>query len=131
MRVPHQQRQLRYSNYDPRPVEYRKLENRNDTFRNTCINYQASHAGSMPSMQLFPPANPCAMIYDHDYLKQDGIAKFFSEEKQTTITDAEVNTIEVETRGQSANKVWRQEREKRITASNFGTIVKSTERRTS
>ena len=28
--------------YDPRPVKYRKLEGREDTFRNLCVNFQVS-----------------------------------------------------------------------------------------
>lgn len=45
------------------------------------------------------------------------------------ITASEVLEIERDTRGQGSSRRWMEERRKRITASNFGTICKATERR--
>ena len=47
----------------------------------------------------------------------------------TKISSDEAAAIELATRGQQATKRWKTERLKRITASNFATICKATERR--
>ena len=47
----------------------------------------------------------------------------------TSITEEEIVRIELATRNQADSKVWKKERQIRITASNFGSICKATDRR--
>ena len=42
------------------------------------------------------------------------------------ITEGDSTEIELKTRGQAGNKLWKEERAKRITSSNFGSIAKAT-----
>ena len=55
-----------------------------------------------------------------DFLHSIGVSK---------ITQPEVVSIEVKTRSQAKSDLWVEERTKRLTASHFGEICKSTERR--
>ena len=55
--------------------------------------------------------------------------EFLAQERLSSISAEEVASIEEKTRSQSENKMWHDERKKRITASNFGTIYHATDRR--
>ncbi|XP_014675880.1 PREDICTED: uncharacterized protein LOC106815870 [Priapulus caudatus] len=84
----------------------------------------------MPVVQLYQPANPHALNFMHDYVMRSGEA-FLRKSKLKEISDDEINKIEENTRDQSASKLWKAERSKRITASRFGSINKATARQNS
>jgi hypothetical protein len=113
--------------FDPRPLEFRQTAGYGEVVRNTCINGTMAGASMM---QLYAPANPRAYILDHDYWSQENpYDRFLKSIGVLSLAQDEINVIEAKTRGQAASAVWRQERCKRLSASNFGTICKSTERR--
>ena len=51
---------------------------------------------------------------------------FLDSMRMESITEAEIIALEFQTRGQSSNSKWTDERSKRLTSSNFGRIVKAT-----
>jgi hypothetical protein len=111
--------------FDPRPSEFVGNDGYSHFFRNTYINSGSFH--NAPIMQVFHPSNPYAVIQDHDYLysgTDDPFDQYLSRLRITEISDAEITDIEKATVGQSSNEMWKQERLKRLSASNFGQICK-------
>jgi hypothetical protein len=80
-------------------------------------------------MQTFPPANRRAICHDHHYLASSPEDEFLKEQNISNISEGDREEIERATRTQAASKIWREERGKRLTASNFGMICKTTEKR--
>ncbi|XP_038063170.1 uncharacterized protein LOC119733878 [Patiria miniata] len=93
-----------------------------DHFRNVWINSQAK---DLPIRQLYAPANIFAVTHDHDYLELTHEEYFLKSLNVTNITENDLEQVEEATRGQSTNKFWKEERRKRLHASNFGRICKS------
>ncbi|XP_052271822.1 uncharacterized protein LOC127872536 [Dreissena polymorpha] len=112
--------------FDPRPEEFRNAANYQDHFRNVCLNFPG--ISEMPIFQTFEPANTKAVALDHDYLKLTPEENFLERILVTKISSAVVVDIEKKTLGQSTNKLWIEERSKRIPSSMFGKICKSTQR---
>ena len=71
-----------------------------------------------------------AIASDHDYLQRHPAERWLKDANISHISDDEIKYIESSTTGQSKNKMWQQERCKRLQASNFGGICKAIERTT-
>ncbi|ESO99637.1 hypothetical protein LOTGIDRAFT_173646 [Lottia gigantea] len=71
----------------------------------TCT--KANYGGSMPAMQLVPPANLHGVLVDHDYLEYDAAYQFLVDEKLISINDEDVSFIEFHTRGQNKCREWK------------------------
>ena len=115
--------------FDPRPAKFVNQVGYQDYFRNACINSTLFHDAAIS--QVFYPANPHAVILDHCYLYADSLDPFDEYLKSlriTEITETEISDIQSATIGQITNPVWKTEKQKRLTASNFGQICKLTER---
>ena len=112
--------------FDPRPEKYRNCAYYNDYFRNVCLNHRG--VSKFPISQLYPPANVYAVASDHDYLEGHPEDRWLKDASISQISEDRVKYIESSTTGQSKNKIWKQERCKRLTASNFGRICKATNR---
>jgi hypothetical protein len=79
--------------------------------------------------QLIEPANPFAVLLDHDYVSvMDPFEQFLKSMRVCEITESEIRDLEVATVGQADNLLWKSERLKRISASRFGRICKMTDR---
>ncbi|CAD6207448.1 GSCOCG00012702001-RA-CDS, partial [Cotesia congregata] len=87
--------------------------------RNRAINYAASYKTTMPFLRLFAPADTYCAIWDHNYTNIDPEERLLDELKLLSVTAEDIETIERETRGQAASKIWFKQRHFRITASNF------------
>ncbi|KAH3870320.1 hypothetical protein DPMN_033502 [Dreissena polymorpha] len=111
--------------FDPRPEEFRNAANYQDHFRNVCLNFPG--ISEMPIFQTFEPANTKAVALDHVYLKLTPEDNFLERILVTKISSAVVVDIEKKTLGQSTNKLWIEERSKRIPSSMFEKICKSTQ----
>lgn len=94
-------------------------EEYNKRFRSLVTNYSSS---SMPMKQLYEPANPFAVEWDHCYCNVSNETKLLQSFNLISISPEEATAIELETRGQASNTKWRNHREVRITASKFHTI---------
>ena len=112
--------------FDPRPPQYRKSKSYPDYFRNVCLNF--NEITSMPISHLFPPANSLAVAHDHDYLKYTPEELFLNSICVGEINESQKSFLEINTRGQSRNPLWKEERLKRLQSSEFGRICKATER---
>lgn len=112
--------------YDPRPQEYRNDSSYKDYFRNICLNFR--EIKSMPVSHLFPPANSLAIAHDHDYLMHTPEDTFLNAICVGEISDLQKSTLEIDTRGQNQNPLWKEERLKRLQSSEFGRICKATDR---
>ncbi|XP_045172918.2 uncharacterized protein LOC123534648 [Mercenaria mercenaria] len=112
--------------FDPRPEQFRNSVSYQDHFRNACLNFPG--ISKMPIFQTFEPANTKAVALDHDYLKLSPEENFLQKIFVTKISDETVIDIEKKTMGQSVNKLWKEERTKRLPSSMFGKICKSTDR---
>ena len=111
--------------FDPRPAEYRNTPEFNTHFRNVWMNATAK---DLPIRQLFEPANILAVCHDHDYMEFTHEEYFLKSLNISSITESDLKQVERATRGQNNNKQWKEERRKRIHASNFGRICKSGDR---
>ncbi|CAH4034427.1 unnamed protein product [Pieris brassicae] len=76
----------------------------------------------MPLKQLYEPANPHAIEWDHSYSKEGTEEKLLRMLNLLSISPAQVAAIEIETRGQAQNNMWSKHCEVRITASKCHTI---------
>jgi len=113
--------------FDPRPVEFQNQTGFHAYFTNTCINSSVMYQS--PISQTYVIANPYAVLTDHSYFTLDEpIDSFLRSLRITEITEYDVKAVQVETIGQSTNIQWKNERKKRISASNFGCICKMTDR---
>ena len=112
--------------YDPRPERFRGNKGYTDFVRNLVCNF--SHQEPMPIEGTIEPANPHAITSDHTYSTLNLEDQFFSANSISSITPAERNEIEEKTRDQGKSNVWKSERTKRLTSSNFGRICTATER---
>lgn len=92
-----------------------------------CVCWQSG--ANMPVRQLFKPASIPGLAHDHSYGKMSMEEDFLHNARVTDITTEEVAEIEKETRGQATSRKWHETRTYRLTASRFGEICKSTERR--
>jgi len=114
--------------FNPVPADYcESQEQLNCRIRNETINYAASSHCSVPLLQCYTPANIDAFNNDHDYLKLSPADNFLLSEHISPegISIFHAENIEHLTRGQSFSKEWHSERCKRLQSSNFGHIVKA------
>jgi hypothetical protein len=112
--------------FDPRPAEYRNTKWYPSYFQNICLNYKG--ISTMPIFQTVAPANTLAAAHDHDYLQETPESNFLTAIGISDISKNERDSIEQQTRGQSKNERWFEEREIRLQSSNFGRICKATDR---
>lgn len=112
--------------FDPRPQKFRKMENYQDYFNNTCLNFPG--ISKTPIFQTFDSANVRAITNDHDYFEMSHEDHFLKICKLSEISEKDRNDIELYTRGQSKNDRWFEEREKRIQSSNFHRVCTATDR---
>ena len=112
--------------YDPRPQHKHNLPHYNTHVRSLVLNW--SFTPRIPISHMYAPANPYAIDVDHDYLAERQSDTFMRTLEVTAISAERIAMIERSTRQQSMHALWMQERSKRITASNFGRIVKATDR---
>ena len=82
----------------------------------------------MPLLQVYCPANPCALHLDHDYLEEPMSDNLLRQLKIVEITADERQEIEHKTRGQVASADWLEERCHRLQALNFGKICRATDK---
>ncbi|CAC5384454.1 unnamed protein product [Mytilus coruscus] len=113
-------------NFDPRPRASQNTSNYQDYFRNICLNHK--YGSTLPTVQLYPPANIYGVVTDHDYFEFHPEDKWLLENCISTITDEEISKIESFTSGQAKKPRWKEERCKRLQSSSFGRICKATER---
>lgn len=112
--------------FEPRPREFQNAAGHQDIFRNVWLNHP--NLDYFPVSQLFSYANKVALNNDHDYLQGSLSDNWLRNMNITAITDNEIMRTERQTCGQSNNKLWHTERQKRIHSSNFGKICKATEK---
>lgn len=93
-------------------------EEYNKRFRSLVLN----HRSNMPIKQLYEPANPYGVEWDHWYCKENGEIKLLDSFDLITVSVEKAALIESETRGQMNNKNWKNHRLVRLTASKFHTI---------
>jgi len=78
---------------------------------------------------MYTPADIRAMAMDHDYMALTMEDDFLANEGLSKISKTVIDTIEQATRAQNNSLIWKSERSKRMTSSNFGSICKATKRR--
>lgn len=110
------------TNVDPRPISMRKLPSYPAYFKNACLNF-SHEAPNMPILQIIPPANIYAVSNDHDYLLRSPAETCL----HNLLESEQPYQIELKTRSQGQNKMWFDERCKRMQLSFFGRICKCTE----
>lgn len=81
---------------------------------------------SAPIMHVFPPANPYGLFCDHDYCALRPDEDFLEKLGVVSISPIQRQCIEIDT--QDSRKRWKEERQKRLCSSAFGTVCKSTEK---
>ena len=120
--------------FDPRAEQERNKPGYRDYFRNTIIN--TNFPKKFPFLQHFASSNLRAYDIDHNYCKTGGLSRQFLVNHFLLCPDGEeaefvrkLEQLEVDTRTQHKSKLWKNARSVRITASNFGHIIKATERR--
>lgn len=92
-----------------------------DRVSNLIVNYAASHtnAKKIPISTLIMPANPFAVVWDHAYACESQLQQLLKKLKLLSISKEEIQAIEMETRGQAANKKWFIIRCSHLTSSKF------------
>jgi len=90
-----------------------------DLFRNVIINMNVPE---MSVLTMSPPANIYAVVHEHHYLEKDHETYILEHLQVTSISDEQIHTIELETRGQSTNNQWREKRTMRLHSNNLGLI---------
>lgn len=95
------------------------VENYNFDVRNLILNFGPT---TMPMKQLYEPANPYAIVQDHNYVGIDPEQKVLDDLLLNSISTAQVNSIESATRKQRNCVEWYDRRRVRLTASTFHTI---------
>lgn len=107
------------ASFDPRPKNRLERKKYQEHFQNVCANSR----GDIVLRQLLPPANIEAVCLDHDYCRGGPPQqRFLDGINVTAMSEAERHELELATRGQSSCKRWKEERKKRLHASNFGRI---------
>lgn len=86
-------------------------------FTNLLIN--TAHTTTMPLKHLLVPANPYAILHDHNYSQQNAQTKLLTDLHLIDHSDEDIKQIEVETRSQNNNPNWYRHRQHRLTASRF------------
>lgn len=112
--------------YDPRPVERRNVPNYQHMFSN--VWNSCPRVGERPVSHLLEPGNVRALVNDHTYCAQSIEDRCLTALDVLSISEADREKVERQTRGQGSNKHWATERTKRLQSSNFGRICKLTER---
>ena len=82
----------------------------------------------MPVSHSFSQANSLAITHDHDYLMHTPEDTFLNAIFVGKISDLQKSTLEIGTRGQNQNPLWKEERLKRVQSSEFCRICKATDR---
>lgn len=101
---------------------YRGIINKekyNERIRNLVLNFTGS---TMSLRQLYKPANPYAVEWDHGSYSVSLKNKILESLYLINVTLEDIENIERNTRMQSQNENWYQYRKNRLTASNFHTI---------
>ncbi|CAG5058354.1 unnamed protein product [Parnassius apollo] len=91
----------------------------NERIRNLVLNCTGS---TMPLRQLYKPANPYAIEWDHGSYSVSLKDKILKSLYLKNVTLEDIENIERDTRMQSQNENWYLYRKNRLTASNFHTI---------
>ncbi|KAL0884189.1 hypothetical protein ABMA27_016194 [Loxostege sticticalis] len=94
-------------------------EKYNEKIRNLVLNFTYS---TMPIKQLYRPANPYAVEWDHGSYSIPLKDKILESLYLNNVSSADIKTIEQETRKQSQNVEWHKCRKHRLTASDFYTV---------
>ena len=81
----------------------------------------------MPIEMTIMPANSHAINGDHHYCRNDLENSFLINNNITAITPQQINDIQIETLAQNQSAMWKDERCKRLTSSNFGRICTATD----
>ena len=104
-------------------------ESYNDTVRNMVINYKARTGTHLSFLDLSQhgKADLQSIADDYDYLPKP--LTHYAIENLTTLNKTQCQVLEKNTRKQALSAEWREARRFRLTASNFGTICKRTEKR--
>ena len=113
---------------NPRPAKYRSFDSRsanNNNVRNLSLNYMLWPQITL--LQTYAPANLKAIDLDHNYFTMMSSDHYCKTSRINEITSDEITAIKLASQAQGMPKVWKAERSKRITASNFGKVCKSTE----
>ena len=115
---------------DPRENPLHKNQaNFSDNVRNMMINYKAATGVSLSYLTSATPgrADMKEAVHDHNYLQRPFTEYWVMH--QNEVTEEEAAQLERATRKQFLSTAWKEARRTRITASNFGTVCKVTERR--
>ena len=100
----------------------------NDTVRNTIINFTAQSRLHLVYLNTCSGrAEIQSASDDHLYLKEP--LTHIIVERQCTVTPQQAGQLEKNTRSHFMSQQWKEERRLRITASQFGTICKMTDKR--
>ncbi|XP_052747032.1 uncharacterized protein LOC112057632 isoform X1 [Bicyclus anynana] len=105
--------------FTPYPIQNICKENYNTKFRSLILNFPNS---TMPFKQLFEPANPYAIVWDHAYTSKNPEDELLEKLNLLHVTNFTINNIEKNTRRQKESSLWHEERKYRITASKFYTV---------
>lgn len=86
-------------------------------FRNLLVN--TGYTTTTPLKQLLTPANPYAILNDHNYTQHNAQTKLLQHLLLISISDEEIAQIELQSRSQDNNPLWHKYRKHRVTASKF------------
>ena len=116
---------------DPRTdVKARKnCPSYNDMVRNAMINYKAQTGTHTSFLDISCPGRANIQAAAHDHLYSAAPLTHYTIDRMCAITAEQAVDLEKNTRKQALCQTWREERQKRLTASMFGQICKITERR--
>lgn len=107
---------------DIRPSQFRKRPGYRDFVRNSVINYVSATHDDVTIRYLYSKADLQAASHDHDYLEVPYLE--YAIDRTNEISTAEAARLEIATRSQHRSVLWHEQRHWRLTASNFGTIIR-------
>lgn len=107
---------------DVRPTEFQNIPGYNDYVRNCVINYVAATGDDIAARHGYNRANLQAANVDHAYCQLPLLE--YHIDRITALTHQDALKLEKKTRGQSRSSIWHTARQWRLTASNFGRIIK-------